>query len=281
MRSGIDSKILKVLEEERKKEGTLPELLEFFYRLLQIQSGVGKRIDVPNPSFTSDEIKERAVQGKPLIGFDDLALDWPLLRKTFGEVVATFASYADLFGPLPQQFTESGADNFITKKTIKAWYGGTKLPSIGVTTEVNEALIKDIILATLKPFLVGYSAVLLDLVEHENWRRGYCPVCGGNPDFCFLDTERGAKWLVCSRCDAEWLFQRLQCPYCGTTDQNALSYFTDDEGLYRLYVCEQCKHYMKTIDLRQAKSGVLIPLERLYTLDMDKQARELGYSPCD
>lgn len=280
MPARIDS-IIKRLKEQKRKEGELPQVLEFYQKLVQIQSRVGKRIGVPNPSFSDDEINERAEQGKPLIEFDNLALDWSLLRKTFGEVVATFASYPDLFGPLPQQFTESAADNFITKKTIKAWYEGTKLPSIGVTTEVNEALIKDIILATLKPFLVGYSTALLHLVKQENWRRNYCPVCRGNPDFGFLDTERGSRWLVCSRCDGEWLFQRLQCPCCGTADQNALSYFTDDEGLYRLYVCEQCKHYMKTIDLRQAKSGVLIPLERLFTLDMDKQAREYGYSPCD
>ena len=85
--------------------------------------------------------------------------------------------------------------------------------------------------------------------------------------------------MICSRCDAEWLFQRLQCPYCGTTDQNALSYFTAGDELYRLYVCEQCKHYLKTVDLRQAKSEALMPLERLLTLDMDRQAQEQGYSP--
>jgi FdhE protein len=71
----------------------------------------------------------------------------------------------------------------------------------------------------------------------------------------------------------------LQCPYCGTQDQNALAYFTDDKGLYRLYVCEQCKHYLKAIDLRQAEAEVLFPLERFYTVDMDRQAQEQGYKP--
>ena len=117
-------------------------------------------------------------------------------------------------------------------------------------------------------------------MDQERWRRRYCPICGGNADFAFLDKERGARWLLCSRFAAEWLFQRLECPYCGTTDQNALAYFADDEGLYRLYVCEQCKRSLKAIDLRQAKSEVLIPLERLLTLDIDAQAKEYGYIPC-
>ena len=87
----------------------------------------------------------------------------------------------------------------------------------------------------------------------------------------------GLRGLLCSRCDAEWLFQRLQCPYCGTQNQAALAYFTDDEGVYRLYVCEQCHKYIKTIDLRHTESEVLV--ERVLTLDMDRQAQEKGYKP--
>ena len=73
----------------------------------------------------------------------------------------------------------------------------------------------------------------------------------------------------------------MKCAYCNNTDQEALSYYTSDEGLYRLYVCDKCKHYLKTIDLRNARSEVLVPLERLLTMEIDAQAREYGYSPCD
>jgi FdhE protein len=84
--------------------------------------------------------------------------------------------------------------------------------------------------------------------------------------------------LVCSRCDYEWLFQRLQCPYCGNQDQKTLAFFTDDKELYRLYVCEQCRCYLKAIDLRKTETEILLPLERFYTLDLDAQAKEYGYS---
>jgi len=144
---------------------------------------------------------------------------------------------------------------------------------------VNECLLEDIIQATLKPFLVGYSKALLSSVNQERWRRGYCPICGGSPDFAFLDKEYGARWLLCGRCDTEWLFQRLECPYCGNQNQAALAYFTDDEGLYRLYVCEQCHTYIKAVDLRRTESQVLLPLERVMTLDMDREGQEKGYKP--
>ena len=84
---------------------------------------------------------------------------------------------------------------------------------------------------------------------------------------------------MCSRCDAEWLFQRLECPYCGTKDQSTLAFFTDDKGLYRLYVCEQCRHYLKAIDLRKSEDEVLLPLERFLTPDIDAQAQQDGYTP--
>jgi len=87
----------------------------------------------------------------------------------------------------------------------------------------------------------------------------------------YLDRENGVRWLLCSRCDATWLFQRLECPYCGIQNQNALAYFTnEDSRMYRLYVCEECRAYIKAIDLRRTGKEILLPLERLTTLDMDK-----------
>jgi FdhE protein len=114
-------------------------------------------------------------------------------------------------------------------------------------------------------------------VEQEKWRKGYCPICGGLPDFAFLDKEAGARWLMCSRCDYQWLFKRLECPYCGSQDPDTISYYSDDNQLYRVYVCEQCKRYLKSIDLRQAEGDVLLPLERIVTSDLDVQARNNGY----
>jgi FdhE protein len=99
----------------------------------------------------------------------------------------------------------------------------------------------------------------------------------GKPDFAFIDKEKGARWLLCSRCDTGWLFQRLECPYCGNTDQNELAYFTDDTELYRLYICQRCHSYLKSIDLRKTDSEILLPLERVMTVDMDRQGQEKGY----
>lgn len=279
MTAETDSEVLKRLEAEGKKEGFDPRFLEFYQRLLRLQSGVEQRIVLPEPSLSSEAIGERLEHGLPLISFDKFPLDWSLVQETFGEVTGVFADYAELFGEIPQSLKKLSQATPIIKETVKAWFEGAELPSATGGDEVSGHLLDAIIHATLSPFLTSRAKALIGSVEQERWRRRYCPICGGKADFAFLDKERGARWLLCSRCDAEWLFQRLECPYCGNKDQNTLAYFTDDKELYRLYVCEQCHTYIKAIDLRRTESEVLLPLERIMTLDIDRQGQEKGYQP--
>jgi len=274
-----NSRILKKLKEQEKEEGSLPLLLEFYRELLQIQARAQKRIGTPKPGLSSETIHKRMQKGLPLAGFDELDLDWALVREVFVEVIAAFASYQELFGETPERLRKPGAGRLLTRKAVKAWFTGKELPPT-LLDGVSENLMQTLIQSTLKPFLAGYSQALISSVEQEFWHRGYCPICGGSPDLAFLHKEYGARWLLCSRCDSEWLFQRLECPYCDTKEQSALAFFTDEKELYRLYVCEQCKCYLKAIDLRKADSEILLPLERLYTMDLDSQAKEYGYSPC-
>ncbi len=277
MSVGVVGRTLRKLEEWTEKVEASPELIDFYRRLLRIQSIAERRVGIPRLDLNSAAICDRLNQGLPLIGFDELDLDWSLLQATFVEVTSAFAKHPKLFGPAPKSLVEIGGHHQYLKEAVRAWYKMTRLPTAVVPDGVNECLLEDIIQATLKPFLAGYSKVLLSSVNQERWRRGYCPICGGNPDFALLDKEYGARWLVCSRCDTEWLFQRLECPYCGNQNQNTLAYFTDGEGVYRLYVCEQCRTYIKAIDLRRTESEVLLPLERVLTLNMDRQAQEHKY----
>ena len=274
--------IIRVLEEKEGKEGTLPKLLEFYRKLLQVQSQVEKKLTSRlEPNLSREVISKRTNNGEPLISFDELALDSQLLVNTFDEIKIIFASYAEILNSHYERLAELKADALLTKSVLKQWFEKQKLPSRISAKGVDNKLINSIIHATIKPFLVSHAKTLRDSIDQERWRRSYCPICGGSADFAFLDTERGSRWLLCSRCDTEWPFQRLQCPYCNTQDQNDLSYFVDDSGLYRLYTCERCQHYLKTVDLRQTEGQVILPLERFHTLDMDRQAVEMGYKPYD
>ena len=275
MTQDSDSEIITRLNEEGRQRGLPSRFLDFYTRLLSIQLKAERSITLPKPELGKEEAKERNEGGLPLLKFDELALDKNLMQSTLAEVAALFADFPDLFGKMPGP----GDIGEIPIEAIRAWFDGAKLPAMQMTGEVDEEILETIIHASLKPFLVSHARVLIKLVNQESWRRQYCPVCGGKPDFSLLDKERGSRWLICSRCDSEWLFQRLQCPYCGTQDQNVLSFFPDEGGLYRLYVCDKCHTYIKAMDSRKIEAKVLPSLERVLTLDLDRQGKEKCYRP--
>lgn len=281
IRSNLGSKILERLQEWEDKERQLPGFIQFYRELLKMQSEVECRATVRKPSLAPGVVRERLSEGVPLLSFEDFQPDWQDVQKIFEQIALWLVK--DSGGPSDEAvaLTNISRNPYQLKAILGDWYRGHSVADIPGVEGIEPELLTFVVATALKPFLSAYSRHLLPQVDQELWCRTYCPVCGGKPDFSYLDKERGARWLLCWRCDAEWLFLRLACPCCGTQNQDALSYFTDEEdsSMYRLYVCEQCRTYIKTIDLRRTESAVLLPLERLMTLDMDRKAQDKGYKP--
>lgn len=275
MKREAESRILQRLEEWAQREGQLPDFVELYRQLVRIQSEARSQFTLPKPSLARSTVLERSYQGIPLLSFQELVLNWEQVANLAQEVIPLVTKDSPDLTSEVQGLEDIAANIDLLEQVVRVWYEGSSLSAIAAAQNIDEQLLTFVVETALKPFLSAYSEVLLPLVDQESWRRRYCPVCGGKPDFAFLDKDRGARWLICSRCDAEWLFKRLECPYCGTQNQDALAYFTDDEGIYRLYVCDECRSYIKAIDLRLTESDVL--LERILTLDMDVQGQQAGY----
>ena len=272
------NKIINKLTQQEKEEGNLPLLLDFYKKLVIVQAEAQANIGDIEPTIDVDAISLRLNQGQPLVAFEELAIDWPLLKDVFSRVAEVFAQYPQLFGDSPKRLTVPAAGRLLTKNAVKAWYEGRTLPP-SLREGLSGNLVQAILQATLHPFLKKHALALIQYIGDDSWRRNYCPVCGGIPDFSYLETEVAGRYLVCSRCDTEWQYQRLQCPYCRNQDQSLLTFLEDEQGLYRLYQCKKCQCYLKAIDLRKVKDEVLIPLERFYTIHLDTQAQEMGYHP--
>ena len=271
------NKILTKLGEWSQKEGPLPHHIDAYGRLLRLQVEAKSRIAAPGLALDRELVSGRLRQGTPIVSFEDLSLDWPLVQELFRSVALVLAEYAGQHPTDALGLEGLASDVSRLKQAAGYWYQGKSLATIAAENQVSEGLLAAAIQAALYPFLAVHSEAILKMVDQELWRRRYCPICGGKPDFSFLDKERGARWLLCSRCDTEWLFQRLECPYCGTQSHDALTYFTNKQELYRLYTCKKCQSYIKVIDLRKTSAEVLLPLERIMTADLDRQATEAGY----
>jgi len=237
------------------------------------------RISVPPPALSKEAAFSQLGQGIPLLKFDDLVppLDWPLAQDLFRGAAGILAESTGQEPSAAAALNEIASDRALLERACGQWYRGQPLTSLAALKGISDDLLAATVQAALFPFLIAHAEMLSGLLNQGVWRRKTCPVCGGKPDLAFLDKERGGRWLLCSRCDTEWLFQRMQCPYCDSQSQKSLSYFTNDQGLYRLYTCSECRSYIKAVDLRKASAEVLLPLERFLTAGIDRQAVEAGY----
>jgi len=129
---------------------------------------------------------------------------------------------------------------------------------------------------TVKPFMRQYACSLSSYFDPETWLQGCCPVCGGKPTLALLEKEYGGRYLYCGLCETKWRFHRLGCPYCIDDE----SHFFTVEGMekYRVYYCEKCHGYIKTIDEKKI-SGDVIDLfwEDINTVQLDILAMREGY----
>lgn len=269
-----DRQTLEKLEGLRQEDPQLEYLLEPYAQMLKLQLERKSLLPHSQPHLSQEQIASRVASGEPLVSFDELAVEWGSFEELF-QKIASLVSDSDS-GESPAKLATQSS---LLKQVTREWYEGSAFSAAVSQMGIAESLLSFVLGSALYPFVSLQSAALMPLLNQETWRRGRCPICGGKPDLCYLEPEVGARWLLCSRCGAEWLFQRLECPFCGSTNQNSLAYFTDDSELYRLYVCEGCRHYIKAIDLRKTKSPVWLPMERILSMDMDEQAQERGYTP--
>ncbi|BAF59874.1 MAG: formate dehydrogenase accessory protein FdhE [Pelotomaculum sp.] len=132
---------------------------------------------------------------------------------------------------------------------------------------------------TVKLFMRQYALNAHSLYDSEHWLKSSCPVCGGRPTLALLEKDTGKRLLYCGMCEVKWRFQRLGCPFC----LNGESEFFTVEGMekYRVYFCEKCKGYIKTID--GGKTGgkdLNLFWEDINTIQLDILAiREGFFSP--
>lgn len=153
-------------------------------------------------------------------------------------------------------------------KKKEAWAG-----KLGLKEETFDFLSRNV----SRLFLKSFAAEAAKQLELDKWNKGYCPVCGDSPAMARLTENRGKRKLQCSRCETQWDYPRLGCPFCGTTDTDRISFMRlEDNKKYRLYLCDECKSFLKTVDERENGETDLF-CEDIATLDLDRLAVSEGY----
>jgi FdhE protein len=268
-------KILEALEAEAGRRPEMADTIDLYRKLIECQVDVH---DLQKGSgLGAEEAASRLEQGQPLLSPETVEIDSATFAQLCSRIGFALAQQQrELVKPLAlihawlrERQQEIG--------TLAVEYLREGHVSKGEEAGLEGPLLSFIFTHSLRPLLRAQAAALSGYVNDSQWYRGRCPICGGEPDIAALERGSGQRRLLCSRCDSEWSYLRVACPFCGNEDPSQLSYYPSDDKVYRLSVCERCHRYLKTVDRRETGGERLLPAERILTVGMDFAAQKAGY----
>jgi FdhE protein len=270
-----DQTVLDGLARAREEHEELAELLSFYYDLYRAQFEA--KAELPTPDVRDEmAMRWRLEGGIPQLTFDQLGIEPAVFARVVADIAAVLERHnpgweLDVAGQEPEALIALARQIFETWETLTSpgvdassgeeprWQGSPAALAVGFG---------------LAPYLLKAAAGILPELELDRWVQGYCPVCGGRPNLALLEAGRGARRLLCSRCNSVWHYSRVGCPFCKSKEKQ--TYYAGPHGVYRLYLCPDCNRYLKTVDLRELHREVIPEVERLLTVGMDLAAREEG-----
>ncbi|MDH7577034.1 MAG: formate dehydrogenase accessory protein FdhE [Bacillota bacterium] len=211
--------------------------------------------------------------------------DLPIEQDQFRGILSKLTTILEDTGIIPEPGTFSPTADF-EKDAARLHlldFGETDLAEKKAASKAKEPLrILHLILLyfSVRPFYKSLAEYIRQEVGFETWTAGCCPVCGQLPFLARLEEEDGAKFLACGLCDTSWRFPRLACPFCKSQNEPQIRYFyvPGEEG-QRVYVCERCRTYLKTIEPAKLQRKPLLLFEHLVTPHLDLLAQKAGYFP--
>ena len=259
------------------------DILDFYEKLFLAQEASREKAD-PKPIEIPDNIVAiKRKEAFPLIITKDFAIDMQaaeaLLKELCGlaqegnEVLADGGRYI-LAG------LENGTLHASTLFSKILDEGDALWDEAGKKADVAGSALAFLAYNAVKPSLsLCAEQVATYLDKDEPWEKGYCPICGHGPALAILRDE-GERFLLCSFCGYEWAASRLFCPFCENTMKvvytGAVPDTLQEEKELRVHVCDACKKYIKTVDMRIIARPFYPFLEQISTLHLDMLARDQG-----
>lgn len=270
-----DQELLAALREQREKNPELSQVIDLHEEIIAARSEM--EVEPPNTVPGQQEVGRLLDERVPILRRYELEWDVQAFTALARRVCDIGARHRQELAP---QFEEVRvlllSDPEQTLNVVARYLTEGKVDLPAGPNEAQE-LLSFVLIHCLHPFLHARAAALTPLIKDEQWYQRSCPVCGGEPDFGYLDKEVGGLRLLCSRCDTVWTYKRGECTFCGNSDKETFAYYLGDDEVYRLYLCDKCKRYLKVLDGRQVSLEPVLPVQRIITIGMDLSARQEGY----
>jgi hypothetical protein len=242
--------------------------------LLGAQRRVQSRVPVPSTAF--DRRKPDNKKRLPVLAFKDIPIDWSDFRLMIRQTADILRRFDTLEQAEYDRIQGLARDSQI-EAVVASWYDSAMVPGgrRGQGTQEKE-LIDQIMLLSMRPFLARCAEALLPHLELGEWGQPFCPLCGGEPEFAFINPA-AERLLICGRCTGQWRYDALACPFCENGDKSRITSFTSRDGRYRIYACDVCQRYLKAFDGRDGSRPALLAVDSIATLPLDAAAIQRGY----
>ncbi|MDW7773727.1 MAG: formate dehydrogenase accessory protein FdhE [Desulfobulbaceae bacterium] len=261
------------------------EVLDFYKYIIREQHKIKPAIRVKPMAMTAETAKTHLREGFHLLDKNAVLADLEPAVTLFKNICRSLMRNYRKAAPEIKKINKAVRQGEIDLEQLfgKMVEGDREyIDAIAAGRDFNAGLLRVLAESSIHPLLEAYAGKLKGLVDQDAWWKTSCPVCGSTPVLGELKNSKdiqGAKFFLCSSCGFEWRYHRLGCPFCGNGKQEKLRHFTteaDGKG-YRVEVCEECRKYIKTMDLRE--TGAVMPLvDDIGTLHLDIIAMKEGYT---
>jgi len=229
---------------------------------------VQTRVSTGSLVLSAEDVAARLSTGRPLITFERLPVDWNEARLLFRQITDVLRRHDAIDAPTAARLHEIGRRADLPN-VARQWFDSG---SCGGGVD----MLDEVLAWSMRPFLVRTADVLQQRAAFGAWKRGVCPVCGGEPDFAGITTA-SERLLICCRCQTHWPTEPYACPFCGEGEKHRITSFATPDGTYRVTACQSCRRYLNTLDGRRARRPVMPTVDSIATLPLDAVVMQKGF----
>ncbi len=271
--SRSESREIAELRKLKEDQPDLSSAADLQIELLQLQRRVQARVALPSIKLEPEHLNGLLASG-PILQFEHLPVDWSDVRFLLRGMATAMRNHDALDDADYKRAEALSRDSERLPGIVRTWYEAVRPGAAPVSAEA--AGLESLLQQAMRPFLTRAGDAVMARSDLGGWKRGTCPLCGGEPDLAVI-TAAADRLLICGRCAARWRFEQLTCPFCLNADRSRITSFASRDGQYRLYGCDVCDRYLKAYDARNASRPVMPAVDSVATLPLDAAAIQKGF----
>ena len=174
----------------KKEYPSYANILNFFEQIWEEQEASKPYHRVQVPERKKENSKLPVKEGFPIAEKGDFVIDIPASLKLFEAIGKIGKNANEKMKSHIQSIEEAIAINAINlKELLSRFYNESFIDRISAEFDIDNAILRFLIDASIHPSIDINVEKLKNQVDLENWRKGYCPICGSLPQISRLNGE--------------------------------------------------------------------------------------------